>query len=217
MGSSGRWTATKRIPSRREGRGDILTIIQRRLEPSRVLNEKIAGITRSEAIGRITRARQNTPAIVRWSFLLFVFSFPFEPVDVGLSGLLSLSRATGLLFFASYVYHHSPLFYRQFFFAPAPRAMWWFLGYVAVYAFNGLVIPDRSVSEFLVRLFTLVQLVVFFWFASSLLQTEELAKHVLLAYSLASVILAIGVLFALPGFSVQGTHFSVEGTQRTTV
>ena len=82
--------------------------------------------------------------------------------------------------------------------------MWWFVIYVAVYALNGLFLPAEYLREFFIRLFTLVQSIVFLWVASDILKDEKMAKKALLAYSIASVILAFGLVFSLPGFDVEG-------------
>jgi O-antigen ligase len=70
--------------------------------------------------------------------------------------------------------------------------MWWFMGYVAICALSG---------GFFGRLLTLVQLLVFSWVASSLLEKEKLARDVLLVFSAATAMLTIGMFLDLPGFS----------------
>jgi O-antigen ligase len=139
---------------------------------------------------------------------------PFETVDLGFSGALSLTRMTGLLFFASYVFHYSPFFYRRSF-APVPRAMWWFLGYVAVYAINGFFIPEDAVGEFVTRLVTLAQIMVLFWIASSLLEEEKMARSVLLAYTIATSILAVGTIVSSPDFSGDGRETGLGWSANT--
>ena len=128
--------------------------------------------------GRVVRvpARpKSIPTIVRWSFLLFVFSMPFEAADLPFtSGSFSLAKFTGLFFFAFYflyVIEKRPV-------PQVPPAMWWFVGYVAVYLLNGLFIPELFVSPFVTRFLTLVQLFGLFWIASSLLREEKLARIV---------------------------------------
>jgi O-antigen ligase len=79
--------------------------------------------------------------------------------------------------------------------------MWWFLGYVAVYAGSVFFLPEEPVRESVVHLFTLAQVIVLFWIASSLLKEEKLARTVLLTYAFAASILAVGIMIGLPGFS----------------
>jgi O-antigen ligase len=119
---------------------------------------------------------------------------------------------TGLLFFGSYVFNYNPFFNKRSF-APIPRAMWWFLGYVAVYAINFLFIPEDIASEVVIRLITLVQLIVLFWIASSLLEQEKMARSVLLGYVVATSILAVGILVGLPGFSTPSQVAVDDGRQ----
>jgi len=140
---------------------------------------------------------KSIPTIVRWSFLLFVFTIPFEAADLAFtSGSFSLARLTALFFFAIYCFYLS---YEKS--APrVPPAMWWFLGYLAVYVLNGLFIPERMVSIFNERLLTLAQLFGLFWIGSSLLREEKLARIVLLTFSIAAVILALGTIVGVPGF-----------------
>jgi O-antigen ligase len=79
--------------------------------------------------------------------------------------------------------------------------LWWFLGYVGIYALNGFFISEEFVGGFLSRLVTLIQLMVLFWISSSVLEEEGIARRILLAYSLGSVFLAIGFILNLPGFA----------------
>ena len=82
--------------------------------------------------------------------------------------------------------------------------MAWFLIYIAIYALNGFFLPTEYLSEFFTRLFTLVPSIFFLWIGSDILKDEKMAKKALLAYSIASVIPALGFVFSLPGFSVSG-------------
>lgn len=144
---------------------------------------------------------ESVPTAVRWSFLLFALTLPFEAADLGfMSGSLSLGKISGLIFIASYFLYHNPLSQKRTF-PPVPYAIWWFLGYVAIYALNGLFIPEQFVSEFFTRLITLVQLMVLLWIASSLLKEEKMARGFLLTYSMASVVLALAIILRLPGFA----------------
>jgi hypothetical protein len=148
---------------------------------------------------------QGSPAMVRWSFLLFVFTVPFEAADMGFtSSSLSLSKISGLFFFACYFFHYNPLLshlpHRRSFPRP-PQATWWFLGYVAIFTLNGYFIPATFRSNFLSFLFTRVQLIFIFWITASLLEKEKMARQAVLMFAIASSIMALGILFHLPGFA----------------
>jgi O-antigen ligase len=151
----------------------------------------------------ITVPAKKIPLPVRWSFLLFVFTLPFQAADLGfMTGFLSVSRIFGLLFFASYLFYYNGLLFPERSFPHLPGAMWWFGGYVAVFAMSGFFVPEQFSEEFRSFLRSLVQLIILFWCAFGLLQVEKFAKSFLLTYSLASVILAVGMLLGVPGFSV---------------
>ena len=76
--------------------------------------------------------------------------------------------------------------------------------YVAVYALNGLFLPGEYLASFSYVSLHWLQLIVFFWIASDILKDEKIAKKALLAYSIASMILALGLVLSLPGFAVTG-------------
>lgn len=101
--------------------------------------------------------------------MLFVFTIPFDFIDLdALRGVASLTRLVGLLFFSTCLLYPKSCFRRP------PQALWWFAGYVATYVLNGLFIPKEYVDLFTERLQTLIQLLVFCWIGSTLLQEEKL-------------------------------------------
>lgn len=143
---------------------------------------------------------RSIPTVVRWSFLLFVFTFPLDNVDLGfMSGMLSIPKISGYLFFAFYLLYYNPFFNGRAF-PRIPHAMWWFLAYAAVFALNGFFVSEEFVGDFFTRSLTLMQLVVFFWIASDLLKDKKIARRVLLTYVIASVLLALGIILKISGF-----------------
>ena len=143
----------------------------------------------------LMRAR-TSPKLVRWAFLLFVFTFPFEPMDLSaIRGVSSLARLAGLLFFGTC------LFYPKICFRRPLLAWWWFTGYVAIYGLRGLFIPETFVGPFITGLQTLIQLLVLCWVGSTLLQEEKFTRQTLFTLSIATLLIATGVLLGLPGFS----------------
>jgi O-antigen ligase len=143
------------------------------------------------------------PKTVYYAFLLFVFSIPFEDVDLPYltSETFSLANLFGLVFFALYLFH---LVLQVLFFSRSvpevPVAMRWFIGYFVVYALGGWLLDHEPGRAYFLRLVSLVQTFGFFWCASDLLKDESLRKSCLLAFALACVILALGTLLHLPGF-----------------
>lgn len=165
------------------------------------------------AIGVVPKER--LPTVVRWSFLLFIFSVPFETVELSItSKVLALPKLTGLMFFVLYFFYYNPLVARSSprnsFPAPEP-ALWGFVGYVAVFAINGLLFANEFFGSVLSRLVTLGQLILFFWIAARILQEQKLARATLLTFASAVTILAIAMLLNLPGFS---ESVSASGEQR---
>jgi O-antigen ligase len=157
------------------------------------------------------RAR-TSPKIVCWAFLLFVFTMPFETINLeAMRGASTLSRLAGLLFFSTCFLYTKVCFRRP------PQALRWFIGYASVSALNGLFIPEQLVDQFIPGLYTFVQLLVLCWIGSTLLQEEKFARHTLLTFSIATLFVATGMLLDLPGFAqIRGGRLSTVGTDPNT-
>jgi hypothetical protein len=149
----------------------------------------------------IVSSGARVAALVRWSFLLFVFAIQFEEMNIGLtSSSLSLARAAGLLFFAACLLQPKQCF------SHPPHAMWWFIGYITIYSLNGLFISEEFFNEFVVGLFTRIQLIILFWVATNLLRDLKLARRALLTFAMASLVLSLGIIFKIPGFYIPITE-----------
>jgi O-antigen ligase len=150
-------------------------------------------------------APHRIPPLLRFSFLLFVFTIPIESLNVTLSlGPYSLARVSGLLLFAV-----SGLYYKRCY-SVLCSPLYWFSGYLVIFVVTGAFISTIYQPIFMTRLFTLVQLVIFFWIGSNLLRNEKFSRTVLLTYALAAVFLTLAVSLGLPGFS-QGVLDTKEG------
>lgn len=147
-------------------------------------------------------AVRPVPRPVRWSFVLFVFAFPFETLSLGfMRGALSLPKLCGFLFFATYLLHYGPLARKSF---PAfGQAMFWFSAYAAIFLLHGWLVDEPWLSSFLVRGFTIVQLLILFWTGADLLRDAAVNRGALRSYLAASLFLAVGVIFHLPGFEAE--------------
>src|SRR5690242_9773933 len=112
------------------------------------------------APARVAAPQTRLPALLRWAFLLFVFTIPIESLNRSLNlGPISLSRFAGLgLFGVTFIY-----FKRCY--SALPGALWCFLLYLAVYVTTGSFIASIYAPFFNTQLYSLIQLVVFFWFA----------------------------------------------------
>jgi O-antigen ligase len=152
---------------------------------------------------------RTSPSIVRWTFLLFVFIIPFEAIDLGaVRGASSLSRIAGLLFFSTC------LFYPKICFRRPQQAVWWFVAYAFGFGMSGFLIQEQVVGPFLGQLQTLIQLLILCWVGSTLLQEEKFARYTLLTFAIATLLLALGMLLGVPGFSrvlQGGKRLSVAG------
>ena len=143
----------------------------------------------------LVRARM-IPQIVRWAFLLFVSTFPIEGIDLeAIHGVASVTRIVGLLFFSTCLLYPKSCFRRP------PQALWWFAGYGSIYVLRGLFVPQQFIDPFIVQLQTFIQLLVFCWIGSTLLQEEKFARYTWLTFSIATLLPATGMLLGLPGFS----------------
>ena len=81
---------------------------------------------------------------------------------------------------------------------------------MTIYTLNGFFLPEQLLSELFSPLFTLLQLIVLFWVAANLFKVEKITRHALLAFSVASAIVALGMLLHLPGFSESMPAAGVE-------
>lgn len=142
---------------------------------------------------------RSVPNTVQYSFLLFVFSIPFQNVQVPYvtTGIFSLANLSGLVFFGFYLFHRD-VFRNSV--PPVPAAIRWFIVYFIIYAVGGLVMDHEPGRAYLLRLISLTQIFGFFWCASDLLKDKDLAKSCLVALVMASIILAVGSLLDVPGF-----------------
>ena len=166
---------------------------------------------RSKGFEQRTRAaRRRTPAALRWTLLLFVLAIPFEALDIGFGSLLSPARVAGLPFFLVCV-----LAPKRSFRAPS-AAVWCFLAYLGVVAVASLYTPPTWQGSATAALATMMQLVLFFWIASNLFRDHALVVQAMQGYAVASVVLALGVLAGLPGFSeslkTKETHAALRVT-----
>jgi O-antigen ligase len=143
----------------------------------------------------------HVPMVVRWVYLLFIFSIPFEAAALSFtSSTFSLAKLTGLAFFVLYLYCYFPLPFRQRSFPGISPAVVCFLLYFILYICSGMLLKPTLLPNFYAQLFTLIQLFVFFWISSDLLKDEKLARQAMLIYTGAAIVLALGTIFRLPGF-----------------
>ena len=161
-------------------------------------------------VPRVAAPRGQTPLLIRWSLILFVLAFPFEAVDLGLGGSLSLSRIAGLPFFLACMLAPTLCF------RPPSASAWFFLAYLGIEAVAGLYTPPALQGQATGMLITMIQLVAFFWIASNVFRDRWLAARVLRVYAFSTVVLALCVLAAIPGFADSLRTKEGEGAARLT-
>ncbi len=148
--------------------------------------------------GSVSPTVRYVPLFLRLSFLLFTFTLPLESLNVSLGlGPISLARVSGLAVFGLSLINFERIY------SVPPFPIWWFLGYLLIYAVSGLFILPVYTSSLFRGMFTLVQLLVLFWIASVLLQDEKFARITLLVYALGASLLTIAVKLGLPGFTAE--------------
>ena len=129
------------------------------------------------------------PALIRWTFYLFVFSIPFEAPAHALP--METTTMTGALFLLA------ALTQPQRFFRWPPRAVWAFLAYcgvfwIAVAAGGGQYLPEAAKSFAFV-----LQGILICWAAYHVLQDPRVTNVALVILGVACVILAFMTLFGI--------------------
>jgi O-antigen ligase len=162
---------------------------------TRLLVEKTPSSTLPQKKIYILIRSRIIPKIVRWTFLLFVFTLPFETLDIEAIHGTSSARIVGLLCFSTC------LFYSKLCFRRPPQALWWFAGYVFVYVLMSLLTPEKVAGQLIKELQTFIQLLILCWISFTFLQEEKFARHTLLTFSITILLLATGMLLGLPGIS----------------
>jgi O-antigen ligase len=161
----------------------------------------------------VAARRKGIPAPVRWSFILFVFTIPFEAADFSLVpgaaalGFLSQGRSLpklcGLLFLATYGFYRNSLLKNRI----LPRLsapLYWFMAYVLIFTLNGfLLVEEEFTRDFVVRFLMIGQLLGLFWIGSDLIKDAAFLKSVLVTCVIAATVSAVAVAFQIPGFHLQ--------------
>jgi O-antigen ligase len=128
-----------------------------------------------------------------------------------MDGSVSIAKLAGFLFFGFYFLHHGSPFGKRSL-PRIPAAMWWFLIFLAVYTLNWALLGSAEFrDEFVSSLFQLVQLIVMLWICSDLLKDERTARSVLLAYTIAAALFALGIVLKVPGFYVESAEGRLSG------
>jgi O-antigen ligase len=131
-----------------------------------------------------SNSEQNEVALpLRLAFYALIASLPTEGVDLGAT--VSASRVFGYLFLLIALLHPGISF--RF----PPRAFWWFGIYSFLYFFLIIFQPSEYWDEILERVFTICQLLVFFWIACNLLQDPRVARGAIMALGISCAVCAL--------------------------
>src|SRR5262245_10453528 len=108
---------------------------------------------------------RQTPRLLAAAFLLYVFTLPLENLNTSLNlGSVTVPRLAGLLLFGLSLLYFSKSF------ASLPLPLWFFGAHVLVFGLLGLSEAPIFMGQFKQRLFTRIQVVVFFWLAANLMR-----------------------------------------------
>ena len=125
---------------------------------------------------------------IRICFLVFIFTIPFETVDVfGIVQLVTLAKAVGFLLALMACLQPTVCF------RPPPAAFWFFAFYLVVYFLGGLYHVESD--ELPPGALTLAQNLVLFWIASNILRHPGMIRWTLVVLVATMALLSILALY----------------------
>jgi O-antigen ligase len=124
--------------------------------------------------------------IIRYLYYAFIFSIPFEAVNIGVEdGLFALSRVIGYVFLLATPLQPSVCF------RPPGGAFVCFLTYLYVVAVLGIMQKPAFTPAINTQLFTLLQMLILFWISYNLLRYEKVVKGTLIMLATSCIALAV--------------------------
>jgi O-antigen ligase len=180
-----------------------------------------AGVTGATGHHRMrSRSDDGVPrgpkTVVRLAFYAFVFSIPFETVDIGVeSDILSLSKIIGYLFILAALLQPQVCFRRP------PRAFWCFVVYLLFFLALGSLQEAEYQGLVYRRLFQLGQMLVLLWASYNLMRYGEVARGTLwslvVSLSCLAVLQILGVTSRAAPVTGGGERVSALGEDPNTV
>lgn len=134
---------------------------------------------------------------IRYTFYAFIFSLPFEVIDLGIGATIPKLIGVALAAFALLQWHVCYKF--------PPKAFWWFAIYVSVVAIWGsyLIVFPSDVPDFtrsfILTLLKFFQLLVLFWISYNLMKQERVINGTLWALTGATMVLALLQILGITG------------------
>ena len=153
------------------------------MSPQVGVTRRAPPLRRARQLAVAPPAAAEISGIVRWGFLAFCFSIPYEwpartiPVDFPTLGLLVFLLAT---------FTRPVLCYRRL-----PRAFWWFVAYFWVFLLSFAVSDGTFADDVVRQVLTMTQLLLLFIAAFNLMQDERTARHALIALAVGCTFLAL--------------------------
>jgi O-antigen ligase len=144
---------------------------------------------RASEQGEVLAHSQHVRPALRWAYYAFIFSLPIEMIAIGVD--VSATRFIGYFFFLMALLNPGVCFRR------IPTAQWWFGAFVCIYAILGMFQPLDYMEEIYERVFTLIQLLAFFWISYNLLRFPGVARGAMLTLGISCTGFA---LFQVSGF-----------------
>jgi hypothetical protein len=117
------------------------------------------------------------PNLMQWAFYAFLFTIPFEEMDIGIP--VTPSKLFGYLFLMTTILQPRACYRR------APAAIWWSFGYACFYLVRCAELDSSFLPDFFKQLLVVVQLQVLFWVGYNILRYEQVARRALLSLALA--------------------------------
>jgi O-antigen ligase len=131
----------------------------------------------------------NLTWVVLATYYAFLFSIPFQTVDIGLAGLATISRLIGYLFMVT-TFLKPRLCYKR-----PTAAFYCFAIYLVIFSSAGLfaVLTEQLTFDW-GQLQTLIQLLIFFTVSCSLLsQSDRILRRALLTFAASCIVLAVAM------------------------
>ena len=139
------------------------------------------------------------PIALRASFYLFVFSVPFETVDLlGISQYLSLARVSGLFFAAT------TLLSPKICYARPPKPFWFFAAFLFIVTLRELFLANPFDVGVVGYIYTLFQDLIFFWLAGNLMKNSEVGRGAIITLTIALILEALFTYFGIGLTVIEG-------------
>jgi O-antigen ligase len=154
---------------------------------------------------RRPRTAVEPKTIVRYAFYTFLFSVPFEGIDIGGTGNLGVAKLVGYFFFLVALLQIGISFKRPH------KALWYFVIYLCVFILLGILQPPANHAVIVSRFVQLVQMLALMWIGSNLFRYERVNKGGLISLAAAGTIMAMLHFVGLIGTETSWGNYERAG------